>query len=208
MADDISKQLNTERDFEMDQEVNDMEVERDSVFQCSDNLVACPNFENQDSMPAGTEPEGDYDWISSSDDESFEEIVQYSSGHSGKLSNAFDVQMLQNIIELSAYALNFVEGKDVVLVAGKTGVGKSTLMQGIAGKQIISSNYETTFSGQTATKCVFEAVDPLPSFEIGHAKKSMTRSLNALPLIDSEGNEVVYLDSPGYMMTQAVSRWT
>ena len=38
-----------------------------------------------------------------------------------KLSTAFDVKVLQTAIEASADALNIVTGKDVVMVAGKTG---------------------------------------------------------------------------------------
>ena len=67
-----------------------------------------------------------------------------------------------------------------------------TSPQGIAGKTIHSSIHKSSFSGQTATKAVFDAQDALPNFEIGHAKVSKTRTLNAFL-----HNEVVYLDSPG-----------
>lgn len=114
-----------------------------------------------------------------------------------EVSRGFDIKILQQAIETSTDALDLVDGKDVVLIAGKTGVGKSTLMQGIAGKRIFSCNRAATISGQTATKAVFEAQDPLPSFEIGHAKKSKTSSLNAFIRHSAVGNQVVYLDTPG-----------
>ena len=60
------------------------------------------------------------------------------------------------------------------------GVGKSTLIQGIAGKRIREIEHKTTFSGETATKAVYDAENPLPAFEIGHSKKSKTSSINAL----------------------------
>lgn len=75
-------------------------------------------------------------------------------------------------------------------------VGKSTLIQGIAGKRIHTSFHKSSFSGETSTKTVFDAQDALPNFEIGHAKVSKTRSLNAF-LRKIGDNEVVYLDSPG-----------
>ena len=119
------------------------------------------------------------------------------------LSTTFDMNVLQACIEESADALDLVTGKDVVVVVGKTGVGKSLFIQGIAGKRIKASIHKTTFSGQSASKTVFEAENALPNFDIGHATSSKTRSINAF--LRKEGdNETVYLDSPGLEDTRGV----
>ena len=82
-------------------------------------------------------------------------------------------------------------------------MGKSTLIQGIAEKRIHLIEHTTTFSGEVATKAAYDAEDPLPQFEIGHSKESMTSSINAL--VRGEGNnEVVYLDTPGVEDTSGI----
>jgi len=88
---------------------------------------------------------------------------------------------------------------------GKTGVGKSTLIQGIAGKRIHTVSHTSSFSGETATKTVYGAQDALEDFEIGHGKVSKTRSLSAFvrPNVVS-GRDYVYLDSPGLEDTRGV----
>lgn len=83
------------------------------------------------------------------------------------------------------------------------GVGKSTLLQGIAGRKIREIEHMTSFSGEVATKAAYDAEDALPEFEIGHSKKSKTNAINAL--IRGVGdNEVVYLDTPGAEDTSGV----
>ena len=76
-------------------------------------------------------------------------------------------------------------------------------MQGIAGKRIREIDHTSSFSGETASKKVYEAEDALPAFEIGHSKKSHTNSINAL--IRGKGDaEIVYLDSPGFEDTSGI----
>ena len=146
------------------------------------------------------------------------------------LSMLFDMKVLQTAIEASEETLKLVEGKCVVMVAGKTGklillieipilsiplysllhnvtfnlgVGKSTLIQGIAEKRIHEIDHKTSFSGEVASKKVYAADDALPQFEIGHDMKSKTSSINGL--LRSSGNtEVVYLDTPGVEDTGGV----
>jgi len=150
-----------------------------------------------------------------------------------ELSTSFDIKLLRTVVEASAHALDIVAGKDVVMVAGKTGkrsakrivsslaqtthyicstfsiissltgVGKSTLLQGIAGKKIQEIEHLTSFSGEVATKSAYDAEDALPAFEIGHSKKSKTNAINAL--VRGEGdNEIIYLDTPGIEDTSGV----
>ena len=83
------------------------------------------------------------------------------------------------------------------------GVGKSTLIQGIAGKRIHEIEHTTSFSGEVATKSAYDAENALPAFEIGHSKKSKTRSINAF-VRGIDNHEVVYLDTPGIEDTRGV----
>jgi hypothetical protein len=148
-----------------------------------------------------------------------------------ELGTALDIKVLQTAIEASADALDIVAGKDVVMVAGKTGkldgtytglffvlllikwtflffrsyigVGKSTLIQGIAGKRIHVIEHRTNFSGEVATRVAYDAENPLPEFAIGHSKKSKTSSINAFVCGTGNG-EIVYLDTPGIEDTSRV----
>lgn len=95
------------------------------------------------------------------------------------LASSFNMNVLTKAMEASQGALELVMGRDVVAVIGKTGVGKSTLIQGIAGKKIRTFTHEVLFGGQTVMKQVFEAEDALPEFEIGHETTSKTSYLNA-----------------------------
>ena len=47
---------------------------------------------------------------------------------------------------------------------------------------------------------VFEAVDSLPEFQVGHVKTSMTKNINCYfrPGSGTARGEVAYLDSPGF----------
>ena len=118
-------------------------------------------------------------------------------------SRPFNMKLLRDSIENGGPTLERVRGKDVVLIIGKTGTGKSTLIQGIAGKKLHSAVHATTCFGKTVKKSVFEAEEALPGFEIGHAKTSMTKHINyyvhqQVDTTTQEEEEVVYIDSPGF----------
>lgn len=119
------------------------------------------------------------------------------------MEKPFDMDLLRDTIEMGELALDGVRGKDVVLVVGKTGVGKSTLIHGIAGRSFKQTSYTTEMFSQTIESQVFDAEDPVPGFEIGHAKESKTRALNVFSRQDvAAENSVVYVDTPGFEDTE------
>ena len=147
----------------------------------------------------------EYSFGSSSDEDDDQEDSGLAKMADVSLDTAFDMQILQTSIEKSADALDLVRDKNVIMVVGKTGVGKSTLIQGIAGKQIHTLSHTSSFSGETATKTVYGAQDALEEFEIGHGKVSKTKSLSAYLREDVfSGKDYVYLDSPGLEDTRGV----
>lgn len=131
----------------------------------------------------------------------------------GTISRRFNANLVVESIERGQPVLDQVEGRDVVLVVGKTGTGKSTLIQAIAGRKFQKYEHMCSFNQKsemiTATKIVYEAVDPIPGFEIGHEKMSKTASIGCYDPFESfpSGSEnhargsksqLLYVDSPGF----------
>jgi energy-coupling factor transporter ATP-binding protein EcfA2 len=110
------------------------------------------------------------------------------------IAKPFNLELMNYCIEMGKASASLVEGKDVVLIVGKTGTGKSTLVQGIAGKHMKKCSYELDAVG----KDVFEADDPVPGFEIGHAKSSMTKHIKCLFREGRANSNFAYLDTPGF----------
>jgi energy-coupling factor transporter ATP-binding protein EcfA2 len=149
---------------------------------------------DNDSMTASNQS-SEYDFSSEEEDDA-ETSISFSS-------RPFNMKLLRDSIENGGPTLERVRGKDVVLIIGKTGTGKSTLIQGIAGKKLHSTVHTTPWHDESVRKSVFEAEEALPGFEIGHAKTSMTKHINCyvrqqVDTTTQEKTEVVYLDSPGF----------
>lgn len=125
------------------------------------------------------------------EDEEMEDVFQ-------PMDRPFDMGLLGSCIERGSQILESVKGKDVVIVLGKTGAGKSTFIQGIAGKKMCTTKHSTTYFGNTVDKHVYEVEDPMPNFEIGHDKCSKTRFVNGFTHKAASQRELVYLDSPGF----------
>jgi len=124
----------------------------------------------------------------------------------------FNMDLLRDCIARGEESLCEIEGKDIVLVVGKTGTGKSTFIQGIAGKTFkkASNSFECQGWSKKVRKDVFDAEDAICGFEIGHAKSSMTKHIRCyLRHCSTEDNErgikstkapsmMYYLDTPGF----------
>ena len=171
--------------------------------------------------PAGVAyPDDDDDWTTGNMDSNMSSSeYSFSSsdgendgfikcGRPSSLSKAFDMDLLVGSIERGEPALERAVGRDVVLVVGKTGTGKSTLIQGLAGRCIRPTVHKSQGCGRTVEKRVYEASNALPGFEIGHVKTSMTRHINCYERRLDDGwvsgeesqkggdGGLVYIDSP------------
>ena len=71
----------------------------------------------------------EYSFGSSDDDDEVKQDDELEKMAHVSLDTEFDMTIVRTSIEKSEDAINLVEGKDVVMVVGKTGVGKSTLIQ-------------------------------------------------------------------------------
>ena len=119
-----------------------------------------------------------------------------------ELAHSFNMQLLRSSISNGSEALKHLKGKDVVLVVGKTGSGKSTVVQCIAGKRMYTTSHQTTSSsGEVLDKTVFEAENPLKGFDIGHDKVSETKYIHFYSLTVKK-KELVFLDTPGFQDTE------
>lgn len=127
----------------------------------------------------------------------------------GRISQAgsnkkLDLHLLVRLVNESLPVLKHVKHKDVVLLLGNTGVGKSLLIQAVAGGNVQRRQYLNKIGSLEAqensepidrmAKWVWDVDDPVPGFAVGHDQVSETKHIrHYIP----ESNSVVYLDAPG-----------
>mmetsp|Transcript_27713 Transcript_27713/g.39148 ORF Transcript_27713/g.39148 Transcript_27713/m.39148 type:complete len:334 (+) Transcript_27713:846-1847(+) len=148
-----------------------------------------------------------FDFCSDSDTEDEEGNVLVDS--ESTISRNLDMRLLCSIIDQGRPTLERTRGQKVVLILGKTGTGKSTLVQALAGKKFISFEHETQLRGQIARQIVFDVApddsdeemqgsQPLPGFEIGYVQESRTKHVNCYAINNSVGEPLYLVDSPGW----------
>lgn len=134
----------------------------------------------------------------------FEEIKGEEKNY--RLSKSSDLNLVLKNIESGEPMLEQVTGRDCVLIIGKTGTGKSSLIQALAGKKFAETEYKSFNNhdiSDVVKKVVYEAVDPLPGFHIGHEKKSKTSTIECYDPNDDgiyakKGLKTMFVDSPGF----------
>ena len=119
---------------------------------------------------------------SGSDDDADDDYVEVAA--EVQTRKKIDLKLLGDLITAASPTLAKVEGRNVVLLLGKTGVGKSTFIQAVAGKSIVTERYKRDSDG--FEKDVFVAEHPLAEFSIGHDQSSETKNINQEPATKNE----------------------
>ncbi|KAJ1462964.1 hypothetical protein M885DRAFT_103554 [Pelagophyceae sp. CCMP2097] len=96
-----------------------------------------------------------------------------------------DVGALAALVRAGEAAVEAARDKDVVVLLGSTGSGKTTSVVALAGREMVRRDDEQL-------GVVFEAREPLEGLEIGHSKESQTKHL-----AHHVRGEFVYIDTPG-----------
>eukprot|EP01031_Cornospumella_fuschlensis_P024805 gene24805-29975_t len=106
-------------------------------------------------------------------------------------TNLVDIDRLSSLVACGKEEVEALRGKDVVLIIGKTGVGKSTFIQFIHGVK---------FSRFQHGGKLYDAVNKeevLEEFVIGHVERSTTKQIRSY--VSPSG--LVFCDLPGYKDT-------
>lgn len=117
-----------------------------------------------------------------------------------------DLALVAQHLEASLPAVERVAGRNVAVLLGNTGVGKSTLLQALAGRAVTRRRYVTgaglvdgdAMDCSTAedgdARWVWDAAEPLEGFGIGHEQVSETKCIRHWA---SSNDSIMYLDAPG-----------
>ena len=127
--------------------------------------------------------------IELSDDEESDDDGDYD--RKSKAHHVIDVNELSVLVEAGQQDIRTLEGKDVVLIIGKTGVGKSTFIQMLNGATMIRKD---------RIYCAIEDENYLPDFAIGYEEKAKTKLVRSYA---NSASGMVFCDLPGYKDTDS-----
>lgn len=138
-------------------------------------------------------------------DESDGEVEEMKESENiSTFSRSIDLDLIVKTIEAGETTMKQVEDRDCILIIGKTGTGKSSLIQALAGKKFAESEHISSLKGDVAKKVVYQAIDPLQDFPIGHETKSKTSTIKCFDpnSVGSYGKNLMFVDSPGFEDTR------
>ena len=107
-------------------------------------------------------------------------------------SAKIDLSVTAGHMTASLPALEHVADRDVVILLGNTGAGKTLLVHALAGRTVQKVDY--TPSGSSVSREVWDVDNPVDVFAVGHGKASKTKCIRQYV---RSPDSVVYLDAPG-----------
>ena len=135
-----------------------------------------------------------------------EEILTKLSVIQSKIT-AVNLAEVADIIDRNDKTSCVIKDKDVIILLGLTGAGKSTTAQFLAGMKMIKKEKITKdVDGLEVPSLYYEGADSpelrhlLDVFQVGTAL-SCTRNINAIPLKEEIAKDVMLCDSPGFFDT-------
>jgi hypothetical protein len=135
-----------------------------------------------------------------------EEILTKLSVIQSKIT-AVNLAEIADIIDRNDKTSCVIKDKDVIILLGLTGAGKSTTAQFLAGMKMIKKEKITKdVDGLEVHSLYYEGADSpelrhlLDVFQVGTAL-SCTRNINAIPLKEEIARDVMLCDSPGFFDT-------
>ena len=140
-------------------------------------------YEEEEEMPPTPELDREITMISELD----EEVLEYTGA-------PIDLKELCELVSNGYEEINTLKGKDVVLIIGKTGVGKSSLIQMIHGVKLHRSSGERSYQPLNPENLLNE-------FKIGDQQLSQTKSVRSYHVNSSK--PFVICDMPGYKDTDS-----
>lgn len=117
-----------------------------------------------------------------------------------------DLALVAKHLEASLPAVERVAGRNVAVLLGNTGVGKSTLLQALAGRAVTRRRFvpgaglvdgdamDCSTAEDGDARWVWDAAEPLKGFGIGHEQVSETKCIRHWASTD---DSIMYLDAPG-----------
>lgn len=115
-----------------------------------------------------------------------------------------DLPYLMELLEETHQAQNVIAGKDVLLLIGNTGAGKTTTLLYLAGCKM----EEQERDGEDHYEPVDFPSDALRAYKVGGGARSVTRTLQAFSIttLSIANSEVVLCDAPGFCDTDGIEQ--
>ncbi|KAL4473750.1 hypothetical protein ABPG74_022614 [Tetrahymena malaccensis] len=119
-----------------------------------------------------------------------------------ELKSYINIELLNEYVDKGAKTVEEVENKDVLILIGTTGVGKTTTLLYLLGYQMQEEDFKIEYldeqgNKQVTTKKVIESKEKLEKARIGNTNVSETQFLNVFN-IQHKKKKFLLSDSPGF----------